>query len=228
MLPGPLPSGHTIGPMRDDEYDSCMDLVVEAFVHHNAIVRHLGLSRQAYRAIVAFDAPRDVAVDTSLVARDADGRVAAVAFLKVLDLEHTRVPDKLLDAHHNLRTFYMTVARLYTPTTGLRAFGGVALHSLARRQAFHIAVVGTDTSQPVKGLAKALCEGAVALAREHGCSTVLMEAGHPATIKIGRSLGFRDVSVAEAETFRGADGEPSLAGVQDATVVLQARARAPP
>ena len=46
------PPGYTIGLMRRDEFERCLDINAEAFVTSNPLVRHLGIPAAAWRELV--------------------------------------------------------------------------------------------------------------------------------------------------------------------------------
>ena len=95
------PPGFSISPMKPDEYDSCMNMCVDVFRHHNPAVRHMGITADAYGQLCRADCPQTHSVDSglSLVCRSTDGTIAGFLFCNALDLRHTDIAPTIFDLH---------------------------------------------------------------------------------------------------------------------------------
>ena len=171
-----------IGPMRADEYEQCVRIACKAFTTNNPVTMHLGTPSDAFKELVYAEASRATAVDSglSLVARDAEGSVMAFLFLVVMDAACMSLPEHIPKLHHGLATMVEIIDEAYD-TALLSPYGGLNLASLTGGQALRCAFGGTAPSINGKGIGKALRLRAVAVARERGFRTLLVEPGHGAT-----------------------------------------------
>ena len=173
-------SCYQIGAIRPDEYERCIDLVARAFTTNNPSTVHTEISFETFRAFALEDCTRAACVDTglSLAARDsATGQVLAVMFLKTFALHQP--PEKMFAESSGLAVSKEMYEALYEDAA-VNPFG-LCLGSMTSGKTLHGGLGGTAPDAGRSGMGKALRVRAVAVARERGYNTFVVEPFHPAT-----------------------------------------------
>ena len=170
----------TIAPMRQDEYDACVELACVAFTTNNPCTVHTGVGMAAFRRFVLADCPREQVVSTglSLVARGTgDGKPLAFLFLKTFALK--QLPDAIFE-HTGMQVSKELYEALYEDAV-MAPLKGMCLGSMTTGKTLHAAMGGTAPGAEGRGIGKALRARAVMVARERGYHTLVVEPFHPAT-----------------------------------------------
>mmetsp|Transcript_23370 Transcript_23370/g.72793 ORF Transcript_23370/g.72793 Transcript_23370/m.72793 type:complete len:259 (+) Transcript_23370:164-940(+) len=212
----------TIGEMRADEYDVCLDMAVSAFLTNNPMFVHTKMPQDVFRRFAQGDCSREATVDSglSLVARNADGSPIAFLFNKVADFSKTD-PGQFSQLHPCFSHMLEGMEKLYAEAV-LKPLSGLRLYSLTSGKTLHCALGGTLPAANGQGVAKALRLAAVELARKRGFNSLLVEPAHGATRHIWtKHCGARVQAELDFDTFRTASGEFPFAGVEGSISVCE-------
>lgn len=211
-----MSADYTIGPMRSSEFKACCENAAEAFCTANALVTHLGITREAWAILEKHLMDGQVENGLSLVARDANNQPLAFVFMKPFAIG--KAPDEVMKAHPGVPVCFRIMEKMYERAAmRLGAFG---LGSLVSGKTAYIATLGTYPAAQGKGLAKKICQKAFEVAKEKGFNRVIVEPGHAASIKIFEDhLQFRPVETTVAADFMMDDGSKPFADLDRKHIV---------
>ena len=217
----------SIGPMRFDEYDQCVDIAAAAFTINNPMVVHLGIPRELYKRLVVSDTPLKATVHSglSLVARsEDDGKPLAFLFMKVADFNELPADD-IFDLHAGFQVTKDALEQLYDKAL-MAPLTGLCLGSVNAGKTLHCLMGGTFPDVDGTGLGKALRIHAIAHARARGFNTLLVEPCHGSSLHIWTAYCGGVVKAQIAwDAFRmkkpGALGEFPLRGVAGGLAIVE-------
>ena len=208
-----------IAPMRDDEYERCIEVATHAFNTNNPIMKRAGLTEATYRRYAYQSCNKANCVDTglSLVARSETGELLAFLFLKVFDPYEKHDED--------LKRQSRTIAGLFELVTGLydnAVMESLRVGSMATGKALHCSMGGTLPDVNGKGAGKALRMRACEVARERGFNTLLVEPAHGATRHIWtKHCGGLVRAEQSSETFASKAGDYPLKGSEQSVSIVE-------
>lgn len=195
-------AGYTIGNMLPSEFPACLEICADTFCNHNVFVKHIGMTKEAWKLEVRHAMEHHLEDGMSVVARDATGIPVAFVFVRPFTMEPT--PQELLD-NPKVAAVCELLGSLYNGAA-LKP-GGFGLGSLVWGRTAYVPMIGTDPSAHGKGLQKMLCQRAFEVLQQRGFNRIVVEAANPATSKIFEGgLGFRAVETVVPADFAASDG----------------------